>query len=639
MSTFKANGVLLKNLLDEIKEGEIQLPDFQRGWVWDDQRIKDLLASISRGFPIGAVMTLNAGGDVQFESRLVEGVASRGKVLPEQYLLDGQQRLTSLYQALLFDGPVETRDRPGGRRVIKRWYYLDIEKTLDPTVDHEDAIIGVSEDRVIRSNFGRDVVRDLSSQQREFEHHMIPTEMVMDYMDWGFDYGNYWQKRGGHPHGDPTSFFKAFRNSVLDNFNRYQVPVINLGKETSKEAVCTVFEKVNTGGVTLSVFELVTASFAAEGFRLRQDWAERQTRLYSDFGVLQGIDDDQFLQAVTLLATQARRRNAIAENRPLNQRPGVDCRRASILDLQLSEYQEWADLVEAGFRHAADFLISQFVFTKGNVPYNTQIVPLAALFVELGKKLVPAKAKEKLERWFWCGVLGETYGSAVETQFANDLVQVARYIRGGDEPELMTQANFVPERLFSLRTRNSAAYKGLFALQMKCGAADWGTGDPLVLAAVRRKSIDIHHIFPKRWCEKVAQPAIPPVLYDSIINKTPIDSDTNRIIGGRAPSRYLPLLRKDYIDGGKLKCILKAHWIDPERLEEDDFRHCFVERGQAMLDLINRTMGKPIVDRRQVFRDELNSASLVAEQGDYDEVEHDPMGESTYTGNGSVDGY
>ena len=263
--------------------------------------------------------------------------------------------------------------------------------------------------------------------------------------------------------------------------------------------------------------------------------------------MLKGIAGDHFLQAVTLLATQARRREATSQGKPLHQTPGVDCKRASILDLELKEYQKWADLVEEGFREAAEFLNRQSVFTRSNVPYNTQLVPLAALCVELGKELAPAKAKEKLERWFWCGVLGETYGGSIETQFANDLVQVARYIRGGDEPDLLTQASFVPERLFSLRTRNSAAYKGLYALQMKCGAADWSTGDRLVLTDFRGKSIDIHHIFPKRWCENDADPAIPPRLYDSIINKTPIDAYTNRIIGGlRSVQVFAPFARGLY---------------------------------------------------------------------------------------------
>ena len=637
MSTFKANAVLLKNLLEDVADGKIQLPNFQRGWVWDDNRIRDLLISISRGFPIGAVMTLDVGGEVQFQSRLIEGVTSNGKGGKEQYLLDGQQRLTSLYQALRFERPVKTRNRPGGSRVIKRWYYIDIHKALDPLCDRDDTIISIPEDRVVRSNFGRNVFLDLSSSESEFKNHMIPTEKVMDGMAWGFEYAHYWLKRGDHPTGDPYAFFTQFNANVLTNFSNYQIPVINLGKQTPKEAVCTVFEKVNTGGITLSVFELVTATFAADEFSLRDDWAVRQGRLHSAFGVLQGIDGDQFLQAVTLLATQARRNKAMSEDKPLNRTPGIDCRRVSILDLTLGEYQEWADRAEAGFREAAKFLHSQFVFTMGNVPYNTQLVPLAALYVELGKEARPANAREKLERWFWCGVLGENYGGSIETQFANDLAQVALWVRGGSESELVSQSIFAPERLLSLKTRNSAAYKGLFALQMKSGAADWISAEPLTLADIHSKPIDIHHIFPKHWCEEVARPTIPRRLYDSIINKTPVDAFTNRIIGGRAPSRYLPHLRK-HIDKEKLKRTLKAHWIDPDRLENDRFVDCFVERGQAMLDLINQTMGKPAVDGRQVFRDELKSASPATELYEDDEIELDPFGESAYGDEALVDG-
>ena len=631
MSTFKANAFLLKSLLDEIEDGDIQLPDFQRGWVWDDERIRDLLVSISRGFPIGAVMTLDANGAVQFVCKLIEGVPENGKDGPDQYLLDGQQRLTSLYQSLRHKGAVATRDRPGSQRTIERWYYIDIQKALDPAADRDKTIFSVPKDRVIKSNFGRDVVLDLSSKESEFEFHMMPTESVMDGMAWGFSYAQYWQGRGDHPRGDPFSFFNEFKNLTLDNFSDYQVPVINLGRNTPREAVCTVFEKVNTGGVTLSVFELVTASFAGGDFRLRDDWSKRSGRMHSAFGVLQGIRGDHFLQAVTLLATRARRRKAELEGIPANLLPGIDCRRESILDLNLSEYMEWANAIEAGFMEAAKFLNRQLIFTRSNVPYNTQIVPLAALYAELGKELEPANAQAKLERWFWCGVLGEMYGSAVETQFANDLTQVARHIRGGAEPDLLTQANFAPERLLSLRTRNSAAYKGLYALQIKSGAADWRSGDSLSFADIHTKSVDIHHIFPKHWCEKTAQPPVPRRLYDSIINKTPIDSYTNQMIGGRAPSKYLPILRKD-IDNEKLRRILEAHWIAPDPLEDDDFGKCFKKRGQAMLDLVTYTMGKPTVDARQVFRDELASASLGVVQVDEDEVDHDPIGDSIYSG-------
>ena len=225
-------------------------------------------------------------------------------------------------------------------------------------------------------------------------------------------------------------------------------------------------------------------------------------------------------------------------------------------------------------------------------------------------------------------MLGEAYGGSVETQFANDLVQVTRYVRDGVEPDLVSQALFAPERLLSLRTRNSAAYKGLYALQMKNGAADWSTAQPLSFTDIQSKPIDIHHIFPKHWCEMVANPTIPWGLCDSIVNKTPIDAWTNRRIGGRAPSSYLKLLRND-IDGDKLKAILQAHWIDPVLLEADRFDECFVERGQKMLDLIGQTMGKPAADSRRVFRDALSSA-IPTEGEDDGDIDYDPIGESAY---------
>lgn len=632
METFTAIPISLKTLLEQLDNGKVQLPDFQRGWVWDDDRIRSLLISISRGFPVGAVMTLDAGGDIRFQSRPIEGADPMSSQV-EYYLLDGQQRLTSLYQTMRYEGPVQTRDRPGGNRIIKRWYYVDIKKAIDPLIDREETIISVPEDRVVRSNFGRDVKLDLSSKDHEYEHHMIPTEDVIDGMGWGFNYAQYWIKRGRHPDNNPFNFFERFTKCVLDNFSEYKLPVINLTRETPKEAVCTVFEKVNTGGVTLSVFELVTASFAADDFSLRDDWEIRRKRLHSEYGVLQGLQSDQFLQAVTLLATQARHREAVAEGRPPNQIPGIGCKRADILNLRLDEYREWAEQVENGFRKAAKFLHGQYVFTARDVPYGTQLVPLAALCVELGNDLATANAQEKLNHWFWCGVFSEAYGGSIETQFVLDLLQVAGYVRGDSEPTLVTQANFIAGRLLSLRTRNSAAYKGLYALQMKNGAADWISGEPLTIATWHDEGIDIHHVFPVAWCRS-ADPPIPGGLYDSIINKTPIDAVTNRKLGGHAPSRYLTRLRRD-IDDDRLHRILEAHWISRHALEHDRFGDFFVERGQAMLDLINRTMHKPAVDSREVFRTAVGTAGLPAEQYDSnDDVEYDPIGQGAYGDDG-----
>ena len=634
---FETNPIDLKDLLDDVEEGKIQLPDFQRGWVWDDERIKSLLVSISRQFPVGAIMTLSADGDVQFQRRPIEGVSLNGNARLERYLLDGQQRLTSLYQVLRYGGPVETRDRPNGKKVIKRWYYVDMQRALDPDGKPEDAFFSVPEDRIERTNFGRTISLDLSTPEHEFLNHMMPTERLMDDRDWSNDYVEYWRNQSDeHPFGDSHKFSTQFYRTILQNFTHYKLPVINLDKQTSPEGVCAVFEKVNTGGVTLTVFELLTAALSADGFRLRDDWNIRRNRLHSQFGVLQGLDSTNFLQAIALLATQERRRQAPA-GQPA---PGIGCRRPDILNLSLQEYQQWADKVEVGFQSAAKFLHSQFVFSQKNVPYNTQLVPLAALYVELGAELESANAKSRLEQWYWSGVFGEAYGSAVETQYARDLVEVASFIRTGAEPTLIKEANFAPTRLLSLETRQSAAYKGLYALQTKNGAADWRTGQTLAMADWHIEKIDIHHIFPRRWCERDANPKVPERLFNSIINKSPIDAKTNKIIGGNAPSRYLPRLRQSNNDLNK---VLETHWLNPGLLETDNFAECFVQRGEAMLDLIGKAMGKQITGGQETFWAALGAAGVaerpaVVQPADIEfdiddtdeETEFDELGEAAY---------
>ena len=384
---FKTNPVLLKELLDDADTGKVQLPDFQRGWVWDDDRIRGLLASISRGFPIGAIMTLEAGGEIRLRSRMIEGAGEKPTDRAQAYLLDGQQRLTSLYQSLWHQGAVDTHDNRGRR--IQRWYYVDMLTAMDPSADREDAIISVPVDRKETTNFGRDIVRDLSARELEYEQHMMPTERLLDSsLRWLFGYIGHWEGRDNeHPEGGGFAFYERFNQTVMSAFADYSLPVISLDKETSKEAVCTVFEKVNTGGVTLSMFELVTASFAAqdEEFSLRDDWDTRRNRLHGGHGALQGIGGDQFLQAVALLTTQKRRREAIAEGRPQNRILAINCRKNDILGLDVADYDEWADRVGKGFVEAAKFLHRQFIFTKYDVPYTAQLVPLATLYVELGR--------------------------------------------------------------------------------------------------------------------------------------------------------------------------------------------------------------------------------------------------------------
>lgn len=272
-STFKTNPYDLHELLTSCRTGALQLPDFQRSWVWDEDRIKSLIASISRAFPIGALMTLETGGEVDFKPRSVEGApADAAKTRPHALLLEGQQRMTSLYQVTLRGKVVQTITAKNKR--VNRWFYIDIMKALDDTVDREEAIVSVPENKLVATDFGREVILNLTTSEREIERLMYPVSMVFQWDEWQKRFIEHSMKQGDFT--EKWGIISAFKEGVLDNFTKFQVPVIALGSGTSKEAVCVVFEKVNTGGKPLDAFELVTAMYAAAGHELRRDWYGKQ---------------------------------------------------------------------------------------------------------------------------------------------------------------------------------------------------------------------------------------------------------------------------------------------------------------------------------------------------------------------------
>jgi hypothetical protein len=575
----------LSDYLDWTTNGKIQLPDFQRDFKWDDERIRALLVTVLRGHPLGVVMLLRTGNDqIRFKPRPVEGVTTSAN--PDSLLLDGQQRLTSLTQALTGDGIVATKDSRG--KLLNRCYYLQFETALlgDDRID--EAVISVPEDRVIRSNFGRDIDLDLSDEDKERAAGYFPLRLLYRPFE-----AATWVTRLA----DPT-LMARFMAEVLGPAGAYAIPAIELDNATSKSAVATVFEKVNTGGLPLNVFELLTATFAGDkkyydengtDFRLNDDWHETQAK-FAGRSVLSAVENTDFLQAVTLLAT--RRRNlADTSAKP----PAISAKREDILKLTLDDYLEWVDPLCEAFIWAAEYLADLHIFDVRSIPYPKQLVPLAALRVVLGNDTDVYGVKERLTQWFWCGVLGELYGSAIETRFVRDLEQVPSWAQGQADaitPRTVQDASFVESRLHSLRTRNAAAYKGIYALLLGGGARDWRYDKALDRTQYSALAIDIHHVFPQKWCR---DNDIDDERRESIVNKTPLAARTNRIIGGVAPTKYLAFLEKDAkLTSPALDGIVRTHLVDPATLRSDDFDRYFAQRRDALVHLVEKAMGKAV---------------------------------------------
>ena len=589
----KSNNSAIADILKDIDEGKIQLPDFQRGWVWEDNRIRALIASISNGYPIGAAMFLQTGGeDVHFKTRLFEGVdSSKESVEPSQLVLDGQQRNTSIYRSMYCKKVVDTVDYK--KKPIKRFYYLDIPKCLDTLTDRIDAVISVPEDRMIKENIGRDIVLDLSTREKEFENHCFPLNIVFDnveMMQWQMQYLMY-----HHNDSTASNYWVQFFNKVLAPMEKYQIPVIEIGNDVPKEAVCQVFENVNQGGVSLTVFELVTATLAASNFELRKDWEEiwkelrgEKVLLYKNYRAFTGTD---FITALTLLSSYI--------NFTENNGRAVSCKKKDVLRLTLPEYQKYRDRLLTGVKEAVKFLAEERIFTAIDIPYTTQLIPLAVLFAIDKNLWFTVSNRNKLSQWFWCGVFGELYGGANETRYVTDVTGMMAWVKDDNQlPDTIVRSNFHASRLQQLYTRNSAAYKGVMALILKEHARDFLKGTEMDFASYVCEATDIHHIFPQHYC---IERNIESTMWNSVINKTPIYARTNRIIGGDAPSKYLSSIERNHgVSPADLDSYLVSHQIDVSAIRSDDFLTYFKNRRTALLNLIEKATGKTVSGRDEL---------------------------------------
>ena len=303
------------------------------------------------------------------------------------------------------------------------------------------------------------------------------------------------------------------------------------------------------------------------------------------------------MTAVTLLSSY--KRNQEDATKP------VTCKRKNVLKLTLDDYKRNADTIAEGLKKTARFLAREKIFDSRTLPYSTQLIPLSVICALLGNNFEIDTIRRKLAQWFWCGVFGELYGGANETRFGMDVPDLMAWIEDKDQPRTIRDSGFSPTRLLSMQSRLSAAYKGLIALLMHAGSNDFLSGDPIEITSYFDLAIDIHHIFPKAYCESKYKRS----LWNSSVNKAPLSAKTNRIIGGKAPSVYLTNIEKQSnMDSPRLDEILKTHKIAPGLLRSDAFEKFIRNRASNLLDLIEAAMGKRISGR--------DSDEVIHEYGD-----------------------
>ena len=547
MSLFEdTNPRALKDLLSEINSRTTVLPDFQRDFVWDPAATQELIVSIANNYPAGSLLRVRDKKRV-FAAREFEGAPKLNGYTHTFLVLDGQQRLTSLYQAFFGVG--------------EHQYFLELKKLLDGG-DFDEAIFH------LRSNSKR--AKELDDFEVQKSELILPLKELKSgaggYLEWLFSATN-----NMLPPEERTRMIdslKTIHKRWIQTIDDYHFPVVTLSDETEADALCTIFETLNRTGVKLSVFELLTARFWPHKINLRKLWddAKAQWPIIEEYE----IDPYYFLQAISLASRQA-----------------PSCKRKDVLDLTADDINEWWDRVVEGVVTGLKILRDDCKVVSAKwLPYQTMIAPLAAVLAKVEPTKTPefGGRREQLKRWFWCSVFGQQYESAPNSKSAKDVTELVTWLKGGAEPEIVWSLKFDPNTLRDTTPRQRAIYRGTMCLVLGCagGARDFHTQSVITGNLIEQEGIDDHHIFPAAYLEK-EKGVKESKRRDCILNRTLIDRTTNQMISDRAPSDYLAEIKNTA--NFPFDSVLGSHCLpigDASPLMSDDFEK-FVSWRQAKL--------------------------------------------------------
>ena len=555
MSIFEdTNPRALKDLLAEIHNRMTALPDFQRDFVWEPGATQELIVSIASNYPAGSILRVRDAKRV-FAAREFEGAPALNGAKHTFLVLDGQQRLTSLYQA--FYGVGEHR------------YFLDLGKLKDGA-DFEEAI------------FHERATTKWAKTREDFEVQAKELLLPLSVLKGGAGGFGQWGRKVARRLADKERIeledaLDGIEQKWIQAIDDYHFPVVTLSDKTEPDALCTIFETLNRTGVKLSVFELLTARFWPQNINLRDLW-EKSLETYpiiKDFEV----DPYYVLQSIALASRKA-----------------PSCKRGEVLNLAPTDIQSWWQPVVAGLATGLSILRDDCkVMLPKWVPYQTMLAPLAAVLAKSGmpKTAEAGAQREKLKRWFWCAVFGQAYESSPNSQSAKDFVELTAWFAGGPAPEAVKSLRFDPKALLDVTPRQRSIYRGTICMILGTGtgARDFHTQAIITGNLMNEQGIDDHHVFPddfllKKKCVAVARTR------DCVLNRTLIDRTTNQMISNRAPSDYLDEIRKT--PGFSLDTVLASHCLptgDGSPLFSDDFDAFLVWRMDRLWQEIQRVTG------------------------------------------------
>lgn len=512
--------MLYNNLIANIEQGQIKIPQFQRKFVWSIEETAGLIDSILKGYPIGTFIIWETNdrlrsirniGNFQFPD------TPDGNTI--QYVLDGQQRMTSLYVALR---GAKLKDDNGQITDYSEIYVNLTAKSGDPLVLTDKT--GYQDAQIIR--FVDLLNGSLSLLLSKYK----------DYID----------------------EIDAYRKAV----QTYQFSKIDV-KNAPIEVATEIFTRINIGGKPLTLFEIMAAKTYDEAKKF--DLSEKYDTLVEN---LSNVDYDTISSSTVLQAVSV----CLVK----------ECTRKSILNLEKQKFIDIWPQVESAFESAVDYLRSFYKIPVSQLlPYDALLVPFTYYFFH--HKDIPAGLQQDLlQDYFWRCVLTSRFSSAAETKLTQDVKQIDK-ILNDEQPvydvPIDVSAEFI--RNHGYFSAGSAFIKGMLCLLAYQQPVSFQNNGIVHIAndwLKQANSKNYHHFFPKAYMRKV-HPEVEDWLVNHIGNITIVDDFLNkRSIRDRAPSKYISEYMAKNAD---LEKALNSHLISTVPgwgVLEDEYQTFFQNR-------------------------------------------------------------
>lgn len=509
MAEAKPVNIMYQNLISDIDSGRVKIPQFQREYVWSKEDAAKLIDSVLRGYPIGTFILWKTR-DTLRSIRDIGGL--KLKDAPEgdsvYYVLDGQQRITSLYAGI--KGVSIKRENFKNKKVniIEDFSQIYINLTAEE-----------NDEQIVVTNI--DMLNEMQ---------YISLKELLD--------ANFTQIFRKFNHDELINQIETYRTKIQN----YQFSVVEL-TNAPIEVATEVFTRLNTGGKTLTVFEIMSAKMYDEENSF--DLAEKHDEFLADletnrFGA---ISNTVVLQLISLILNK-------------------DCAKKSILSTNKVDFIEiWDKTIDATKSTIDYFRTFYRIPVSGLLPYDSLLVPFAYFFYFNNSKKPDDFQRKWLQDYFWRCCLSSRFSSGVESKMAQDIKKIES-ILSKEEPE---QLEGIDVSLSSLEqngrfTVGRAYIKALICILAYHEPKSFDDGAKVMLDNDHLKmstSKNYHHFFPRAYLSKKK---IDEDKINHIANITLVDDFLNKQkIRDKAPSVYM----KEYVAGnGNIVKTMKSHLID-----------------------------------------------------------------------------